>query len=287
MFRFILFILVLIFAGCGEVDKDELRKLNHQISKIDKQERISTKKVDKNATKADQKQQLLVSPKPTNTKVVSTNVEDSAYLIAQKKIEKELKLAKISTSSSIELANIELEKRRVEKSKELEIALKTTELNNKIESKKLDLEYEKAKMQKKSKERELEARVTETKFNNNHDLRKSELEIRLEKERMEFYKLVLLGLAILVIIGLIFWYLIDRKRRQTQLKLQEEEIRKEQQMQLLQIQHERVNKMLDIVTNGKELPKNVEKELLHLIKDGSKYVWKIDDDRPKGLIFKG
>ena len=110
----------------------------------------------------------------------------------------------------------------------------------------------------------------------------------ISHERMGLYKMIMMVASLLVLITLFMVYFISKRNRQMKMQLQENEILKEREMQILEHQNQRVNKMLEIVS-GQNLSDNVEKELLESIKDANKTIWMVEDKKSgkkKGIIFK-
>ncbi len=212
----------------------------------------------------------------------------NAYKIAEKRIQKDILVAKIDKNTTLALARIDAEKTKILKSKELESSLLSAKLQNSIKEKEIAASVEKSKIDKLIKEQELSNKMQQLQLQNALSLQEQKNRVLVEHEKMALYKLIMIVVASLILIGLFVLYFINKRNRETKLKLQEEEILKERQMQLLEHQNARINKMLDIVSKSENLSKNVEKELLGVIKDAGRINWMIDDGRGKrkGIIFK-
>jgi hypothetical protein len=209
------------------------------------------------------------------------------YILAQEEIQRDLKIAELESTSKLAIAQVESDKMKLLKEKELEATLATTKLQHDLKSKEIATELEKSKISKVIKEQELSNKLEQIKLQNELSLEEQKNDALISHERMDLYKIIMIVVAALILITLFMVYFISKRNREMKLKLQEKEILKEREMQILEHQNQRVNKMLEIVSS-QNLSENVERELLDSIKDANKTIWLIEDGKgsKKGLIFK-
>ncbi len=210
------------------------------------------------------------------------------YILAQEQIKKDLKIAQIQSTSQLAVAQIKVKKEAQIKEKELVASLQTSQLTHDIQAKEIATDLEKTKISKVIKEQELSNKLEQIKLQNELSLEEQKNEAVISHERMGLYKMIMMVASLLVLITLFMVYFISKRNRQMKMQLQENEILKEREMQILEHQNQRVNKMLEIVS-GQNLSDNVEKELLESIKDANKTIWMVEDKKSgkkKGIIFK-
>ena len=225
-------------------------------------------------------------------KVQETKSKDEAdftnqYILAQEQIQKDLKIAELESTSKLAIAQVESDKMKLLKEKELEATLVTSKLEHDLKSKEIATELEKSKISKVIKEQELSNKLEQIKLQNELSLEEQKNDALISHEKMDLYKIIMMVAAALILITLFMVYFISKRNREMKLQLQEKEILKEREMQVLEHQNQRVNKMLEIVSS-QNLSDNVERELLDSIKDANKTIWMFEDGKgsKKGLIFK-
>ncbi len=209
------------------------------------------------------------------------------YILAQEQIQRDLKIAELESTSKLAIAQVESDKMKLLKDKELEATLVTSKLEHDLKSKEIATELEKSKISKVIKEQELSNKLEQIKLQNELSLEEQKNDAVISHEKMDLYKIIMIVVAALILITLFMVYFISKRNREMKLQLQEKEILKEREMQILEHQNQRVNKMLEIVSS-QSLSENVERELLDSIKDANKTIWMIEDGKgsKKGLIFK-
>ncbi len=129
--------------------------------------------------------------------------------------------------------------------------------------------------------------IDQAKIQKEIELHKDKQMVKIEQEQTKLYMIAIVVFALVIIIALIILYLINKKNNQTKLAIKEEEILKEQQMQLEAHRHESLKKILDIISSG-NVSKNVEKGLLEALKHATSGMKTIEDksSKFKKLIFK-
>jgi preprotein translocase subunit SecG len=209
------------------------------------------------------------------------------YILAQEQIQKDLKIVELESTSRLAIAQVESDKMKLLKEKELEATLETSKLEHDLKSKEIATDLEKSKISKVIKEQELSNKLEQIKLQNELSIEEQKNEALISHEKMGLYKIIMMVAAALILITLFMVYFISKRNREMKLQLQEKEILKEREMQVLEHQNQRVNKMLEIVSS-QNLSENVEKELLDSIKDANKTIWMFEDGKgsKKGLIFK-
>jgi len=95
---------------------------------------------------------------------------------------------------------------------------------------------------------------------------RAQKELILVKERAKLSQQYLIAGMILIISILLILFLMHRRNQLLKLKLQEEELRHKEQMQIGQQHHERINKTLEILAN-ESTDKSLKQELIKLLKD--------------------
>jgi hypothetical protein len=209
------------------------------------------------------------------------------YILAQEQIQKDLKIVELENTSRLAIAQVESDKMKLLKEKELVATLETSKLEHDLKSKEIATDLEKSKISKVIKEQELSNKLEQIKLQNELSLEEQKNDALISHEKMGLYKIIMMVAAALILITLFMVYFISKRNREMKLQLQEKEILKEREMQVLEHQNQRVNKMLEIVSS-QSLSENVERELLDSIKDANKTIWMFEDGKgsKKGLIFK-
>ena len=213
---------------------------------------------------------------------------ENEYRMAQAQIQKDILVAKIGKNTSLELAELEAQKAKEMKQQELAVSLENNKLQSVIKSKEITANMEKTKIEQAIKEKELSTSIEQAKLQNALALEQQKNDAVISHERMDLFKIMMIVVAVLILITLLMIYFISKRNREVKVALQEKEILNAREMQVIDHQNQRVNKMLEIVSSQK-LSENVEKELLDSIKDANKTIWMVEDDKgsKKGLIFKG
>ncbi len=177
-------------------------------------------------------------------------INESNNALKEKEIENSLEMEKLKANSKIELAKIEAQREKSVKELETKNSVQIATIN-----KELSIENQK-------------------------------IQIDMEKRRLAFMKIALSVLAVIIIFALIIFYFIHKKKHEIKLKLQEENAKKEKEMQMQEHHHQRVSKILDIISNQKLSPES-EKEMIGVLKESTKTT-KIIQSSPenKKLIVK-
>jgi hypothetical protein len=138
--------------------------------------------------------------------------------------QKELELAKLKSEEALRIAKIEAEAK--EKIKQIEI------------------EATKAKVAA-AKEVHLQEQKTQKEIAATKEKR-----IIQTKEKDIFLYLIIAGVvALLILIGLLVWYLVYRRNKEAELKMHEEKLRHEAMMEASRQHHEKVGRVLDIIAD--------------------------------------
>ena len=137
------------------------------------------------------------------------------------------------------------------------------EINSKLELAKLDAEKE-----QNIKEIEYKKSIEEAKINRDIALQEQKNSAIIEEKKLNFFTIGLIVLAVIAVLILFVVIYINKKNRETKLKMQQEEIQKEKDLQQNEHYNQRINKMLDIVST-KDISENVENQLLSVLKDAT------------------
>ncbi len=165
--------------------------------------------------------------------VATVKINESNNALKEKEIQSSLEIEKLKTSSQIELAKIEAEREKKIKELEAKNALQLASINK-------------------------ESLLEEKK-----------LEVQIEEKKYEFLKIAVMVLAVIFLIGLIIAYFINKRNRELKLKLQEEEARHQKELQMQEHYHQRVTKILDIISTQKLSPES-EREMIAVLKETTK-----------------
>ena len=142
--------------------------------------------------------------------------------------------------------------------------LQQLEANSKLELAKLN-----AQKEQNIKEIEYKRSIEEAKINRDIAIEKQKNNTIIEEKRLNFLTVGLIVVAVIALLILFVIVFINKKNRETKLKMQKEEIKKEKELQKNEHYNQRINKMLDIVSS-KEINENVENQLLSVLKDITK-----------------
>ncbi len=160
-------------------------------------------------------------------------MNENNKVLKEKEIQSNLEIEKLKASSKVELAKIEAE--REKRIKELE-AKNALELAN---------------------------------INKESLLEEKKLEIKIAEKKYEFLKIAVMVLAGVLFVGLIVAYFINKRNRELKLKLQEEEAKHQKELQMQEHYHQRVTKILDIISTQKLSPES-EKEMIAVLRETTK-----------------
>jgi len=179
------------------------------------------------------------------------------------KTEEKIKLINAETAAKARLAEIEAKKeaslKEIERKKATEIARLEAQKAQKIK----ELELEQTRSTNAAK-----AKMEQT---------RSQTQIAIEKERqtnllakqkadLTFYRQLTMAIIAVILLLMLFVYLLYRHRQNLKLKLHEEELKHKAYLQESRQHHERVTKMLEIISSD-NTDKNLKKELTKLLKD--------------------
>ncbi len=186
-----------------------------------------------------------------NEKIMAKEKALSQEKIAQveSQSQKEIELAKVESQKAISLNEKELAKEKSIHDKEIALA--------KLETQELISENEK--------------KLTETKALNEKEVALAKLasESQQNDKDLEFYKLIAMIVAGVLILILLVIYFIHRRNKAIELKLHEEELMHQKYLEASKQHNEHVKKMLDIVTDEKT-DKGIKKEIVRLLKEQGK-----------------
>ncbi len=182
----------------------------------------------------------------------------------------ELQLAKLQEETRAKIAEIEAKKEREIADLQAKQALRKAQIENELEEKRLQQHLAMAKI-----DREAEAK-------------RQTIAMQQAQQNQKVTMILIAVVAGLVLLGLLILYLLVRRNQQIKLRMHEEQLQKEKEMRMMEMQNQRINKMLDIVSSREKLPEKVEKELLSTIREGGGMRFVIDEDpkRKKRLIFR-
>jgi type III secretory pathway component EscU len=86
---------------------------------------------------------------------------------------------------------------------------------------------------------------------------------------MVFYKMIAIAITSILVLGLLIVYFINRRKRNNELKMHQDELRHKEYMEASKQHNEHVKRMLDIITD-ESADKVVKKEVVRLLKEQGK-----------------
>ncbi|OQX74583.1 MAG: hypothetical protein B6D59_01950 [Campylobacteraceae bacterium 4484_4] len=195
--------------------------------------------------------------------------EKEAELEKEKRVY-ELQLAQLQEQTRTKIAEIEAQKEREIANLEAKQTLQRERIKSELEEKRLQQHLEMAKIDKEA------------------EAKKQALAMQQAQQDQKITMILIAVVAGLVLLGLLILYLLVRRNQQVKLRMHEEQLQKEKEMQMMELQNQRINKMLEIVSSREKLPEKVEKELLSTIREAGEMRFVIDHDakRKKRLIFR-
>lgn len=158
------------------------------------------------------------------------NAKNQTVILEEMKHQNTLDLARIEAEKAKAIGHIELEKSKIETSARQEMAAMAQQTEKEVALAK-------------------EQRIAATK----------------DKD-IALYQMIMGSGAVLILFGMALFLWIYRKNRNDKLKMHEETLRHEAFMQASRQQHEKMNKMLEIIVDEKA-DKAVKKELVKLLKE--------------------
>jgi len=196
----------------------------------------------------------LASSKDKNNSenLTALKINESNNALKAKEIQSSIEIEKLKSASQIELAKIEAEREKKLKELETQNALKLANINK-------------------------ESLLEEKK-----------LEVVMAEKKYEFLKIAVAILAAVILISLIVAYFINKRNRELKLKLQEEEARHQKELQMQEHYHQRVTKILDIISTQKLSPES-EREMITVLKEttrSQKVIIDKSEKENKKLIVK-
>jgi hypothetical protein len=284
----LLILLVFIFSGCEEVNKEELRALNNYSKKVEinstqKKSLIVVEKslpvAIKKEVKSVENNETLVVPV---VKVKPTDTSNKRFKLALAQIQKDRELEK-QKEKDFQLSVIKLTNDKELMLKAKDIDFRKTEVDGNIALAEIELK----KLQEGEKTKIFVQKQThdEALLENKNRYEKDKRDALFAKEELDFYKIVAAIVGFLFLILIFVSYIFKSMKEKNIVKMSENELSHNMQLKMLEIQSKNFDKMLDLVSSGK-LSENVEKELLSNIRDSQKKTLIFDQKPKKGLIFK-
>ncbi len=281
-------IFLLVFVGCDDVNKEELRALNNYSKKVEskKVELISSPKsvevVEKSLPEVKNVENNKTIEIVPLVKVKSTNSSNERYKLALAQIQKNREL-KEQKNRNFQLSVIKLANENELKLKEKDIDLKKAEVEGSIAL--AEVELKKVKESEKTKVISAELTHKELLLQNRNQLEKDKQDAIFAKERLEFYKIIAAIVGFLLLIYMVASYLFKSFKEQNRVAINENELTHKMQLKMLEIESKNFEKMLDLVSSGK-LSENVENELLSNIRESQNKRILITQKPKRGLVFK-
>lgn len=158
--------------------------------------------------------------------------------------EKEVQLAKLKSEENLKIARIEA---------------KAQEEVKKIETEALRVKVFAEK----------EVQLLEQKIKKEIADSREKTTVQTQEKDIYLYKIITVVVSVLILIILLVFYLIHRKNRAIEVKLQEEKLKHEAYMQASAQHHEKMGKMLEIIAD-EGADENVKKELVDILKEQSR-----------------
>jgi len=186
--------------------------------------------------------------------------EKAESQIAISKHKKELELAKLETQKILSQNNKEVAKDKTTIDKEIALA--------KIQSAK-SLAEDKNRLSKDEALNDKEVALAKLKMEREIALIKEKSQIEGQDKKIKFYIMIALMVVGVILFIILIIYLIHRRNKKTELKLQEDGFRHEEYIEASKQHNEHVKKMLDIITD-ENADKAVKKEIVRLLKEQGK-----------------
>ncbi|NOZ89800.1 MAG: hypothetical protein GXO60_00785 [Epsilonproteobacteria bacterium] len=225
----------------------------------------------------------------SNNKILASKEVALAKLATQKDIaraefynKKELSAMELENKHKLELAKLkatqEIDKIKMEKDKEIAIAKLQNEKDMASSQNKVNLseqlhkkEVELAKLRTKEKISDNDKKVAITQFSKEKEveLAKLESEKELTNKNMVYKKMIAIIVAGILFFTILVIYLINKRKRDNELKLHESELRHKEYMEASQQHNENIKKILEIITD-ENADKGIKKEMVKLLKEQGK-----------------
>jgi len=209
---------------------------------------------------------------------------DAEMNISKSKIlaDKEIALAKLNTNK--ELSNIELEKKqqielaKIKASKDIAIAKlqyeknisnnqKNVDLSKQIHSK--EVEIAKLKTQEAISQNKEKVEIAKLSKEKEIELAKLENQKELTNKDIAFKKIILFIITGIVLFIILIVYLINKRKRDNELKIHKSEIKHKEYMEATKQHNENMRKMLEIIIDDKT-DKELKKDMVKLLKEEGK-----------------
>jgi hypothetical protein len=249
--KYILYILsIFLIVACGEqsFDKSDVRLLN--INKSSKS-KFTKESLDRNSS-IDSNKSIAVS-------VVKKSLKSDELQLAELEIEAER--AKLLKEKEVALAKLESD-REIAKVKELnkkELSLLELKSQEKIALAKIKTQKDLSKNEEKV---ALSRAVTD------RDIAIAQLKNQRElaDKNISFYKMVVMMVVGLIVLILLIVYSINSKKRKSELKMHENELRHKEYMETTKQQNEHIGKMLDVIID-ENADSGIKKEIVQLLRE--------------------
>ncbi|MCH9812647.1 MAG: hypothetical protein K0U47_01750 [Epsilonproteobacteria bacterium] len=213
------------------------------------------------------------------------DAEVEKYTLALQELEKKIALAKLDTSHELSLAKLEQEKVVLLKGKEIELA--KAKRAQEVALAKIALEKTQTIERTKQMQHENNRQNVLTQNKQAQEIAKIQEHnhMMLTQKKLELYKIAAVVIGILLLLILMIFFLLRRGAQESKVKMHEDSLNQQLQLQMLEQQGKNLDKMLEIVAS-KEISKSVEKELLLTIKDSQKKTLIFDEKPKRSLIFR-
>jgi hypothetical protein len=148
-----------------------------------------------------------------------------------------------------------------ESSKQIE--LKKIEADTKIQIAKIDAQKEQV-----LKELESQTSIDVAQIQKEVSLKEQEVILHTQSDKNQLYQNLIYIFALIVLVGFALFIYLNRKNAQLQLRLKQEEIQSQKDLQQEASYNERINKMLDIVAS-KDTDDKVKDQIVQMLKSAN------------------
>jgi len=271
-----------ILSNSGDKNSTQTKEIredaNQTLKNILQQENNQTDKIKELSSLRELiKKELILLDSDKNDLNLELNITNNKIMA-----DKEIALAKLNTKK--ELSNIELEKKqeielaKIKASKDIALAKLQYEKNISDSQKSIDLskqihdkEVEIAKLKTQEAISKNQEKIAITQLIKEKEIQLATLKNQeeLANKSLAFKKIVLYILTGVILLAILVIFLINKRKRDNEIKLHEKELKHKEYMEATKQHNENMRKMLEILVDDK-IDKELKKDMVKLLKEEGK-----------------